>query len=213
MSTEINKLNDSIPKLQTIKNNVDHNLVTSAKKEVENVKRKKPADLIKLPARRQLNPGYILSLYEVIDTNQVSTLGEAIKVVEDRFERAELNQQLKMQIAESQKELQKTIGQGLNEVNNNLADLGTTVKKSTREIGRGLKQTNNQLMRVNDNINELSNNVIGSAQNIEAAIIASNNTDKEISDTLRVIEQNNVEYARKSQQMIAVSQNGHKQII
>lgn len=171
--SKINQLNNYLPKLQDIKNEVDNNLLTKANAKLQEVKAVAPNNLAKIPSRRLGNSAYLLLLYEVIDTDQASSLGDAVRIVEDRFERAELNENLRRQIFESQKSLEKALKWATNTAVAEINGVSQELQKSTEKL-------NNELSNISVNINDLNQSVINNGMAIVNELQENNLKTEEI---------------------------------
>lgn len=170
IKSKISQLNSYLPKLQDIKNDVDNNLLTKANAELQEVKESAPNNLAKIPSRRLGNSAYLLLLYEVIDTDQASSLGDAVRIVEDRFERAELNENLRQQIFESQKSLEKTLKWATN----------TAVAEINGVSQELQKKLSNELSNISVNINDLNQSVVNNGMAIVNELQENNLQNDEI---------------------------------
>lgn len=173
IKSKISQLNNYLPKLQDIKNDVDNNLLTKANAELQEVKESAPNNLAKIPSRRLGNSAYLLLLYEVIDTDQASSLGDAVRIVEDRFERAELNENLRRQIFESQKSLEKTLKWATNTAVSEINGVSQELQKSTEKLS-------NELSNISVNINDLNQSVVNNGMAIVNELQENNLQNDEI---------------------------------
>lgn len=180
--------------IEKIKANIDNKLIPDAKSNITQLENN-DIDLIKVPSKHEDNPDYYLSLFEIIDTDQAKELGEAIKIAEDRYQRAELNADLKTQLVASQKAIENTIRQTANNISQSLNKINTNISG----LNNGFKEVNQSLQGVNNSINYVNQTIATQGELIQTQLRMNNansialnsqlqdlqNTADYISDTMR----------------------------
>lgn len=134
--------------------------------------------LIDVPLKRFGNLNYYADLYEIVRTEQALTAEDAVRLAEDRWQRAEQNLALRQEIHNNGILLQNTIENGIQTVSGEL----DTITSQQKMIQTGIENTNNQLLKVNDGINIIDTNVKNGARAITSSIDSSS---KRISNSIQ----------------------------
>ena len=150
-----------------------------------------------VPRRRQFNWGYYEDLYELIKTEQAKEIPDAIRLLEDRYQRAELTNELKIQIQKSGQMLaieMENLGQNLND------NMTKTIKQQNRVLTEQIQRNTNRLSQVQSTIYRSTNSVISSLNDLDASInglhadttslnVGLNNFQNEVNDGIKTINQ------------------------
>lgn len=120
-----------------------------------------------VPQQHQFNWGYYGGLYEIIETGQAKEIPDAIRILEDRYQRAELFAGLKQQLQKSERRLSEVIKETSQNIIN---DLTQTINKQTYDITGQIQNNTNQLSMVQDTISNSTNNVLSSLNYINSSV-------------------------------------------
>ncbi|MDB6232844.1 hypothetical protein [Lactobacillus amylovorus] len=120
-----------------------------------------------VPQQHQFNWGYYGGLYEIIETGQAKEIPDAIRILEDRYQRAELVAGLKQQLQKSERRLAEVIKETSQNIIN---DLTQTINKQTSAITGQIQNNTNQLSMVQDTISNSTNNVLSSLNYLNSSV-------------------------------------------
>ncbi|MCT3402646.1 hypothetical protein [Lactobacillus helveticus] len=120
-----------------------------------------------IPQQHQFNWGYYGGLYEIIETGQAKEIPDAIRILEDRYQRAELVASLKQQLQKSERRLSEVIKETSQNIIN---DLTQTINKQTVAITGQIQNNTNQLSMVQDTISNSTNNVLSSLNYLNSSV-------------------------------------------
>ncbi|MCO0808279.1 hypothetical protein QFX17_09940 [Lactobacillus helveticus] len=120
-----------------------------------------------VPQQHQFNWGYYGGLYEIIETGQAKEIPDAIRILEDRYQRAELFAGLKQQLQKSERRLSEVIKETSQNIIN---DLTQTINKQTYAITGQIQNNTNQLSMVQDTISNSTNNVLSSLNYLNSSV-------------------------------------------
>lgn len=183
----IKRLQASKENLLESKNNIDTNVIPSIEHSLQAFE-SSATDLIKVPTKHQNNLNYYLSLYEVVDTEQANSLGDAIRIVEDRYQRAELNAELRAQIVASQKALETTIRQSADQIVGSIRQGFNTLHQDLQQINAQFTSVNKQVQSTNAQLVKLNTDVDGHLEAIRSLINAG-----QASNAMLISEMNNIQ--------------------
>lgn len=185
MIPTVNNYQSYLSELQKIKSNIDKDFLPRAQKQLKAVK-DDGIKVMKVPLKRQYDPNFYSSLYEVVDTSQAQNLGEAVRIVEDRFERAELNQNLKNQLVENQTVYKQRLDQLGNQISGKLQQLNQNLS----QINQGLVKSTNQLQNINQNLMNVDASITQQTNAIDAYMVQNNITANDIEDSIKDVNSN-----------------------
>lgn len=153
------------------------NYLKQAQKFGDLLKSKKDS-FIDVPLKRFGNLNYYADLYEIVRTEQALTAGDAVRLAEDRWERAEQNLALRQEIHNNGVLLQNSIEKGIQTVSGEL----DTITTQQKMIQTGIENTNDQLSKVNNGISIIDTNVKSGARAITSSIDSSS---RKINNTIQ----------------------------
>ena len=107
-SIQVSTTMESIDDCKKLINKIDEKYIPEVKQQLVIIENNKP-NLITVPASRKNESKFYLSLYDVVNSDQANSLGEAIRIVEDRTESGERTRAILNQIIASQHAIQNTI--------------------------------------------------------------------------------------------------------
>jgi len=160
---------------QTI-NKINENFLPEIKKKIEIIEKNKP-ELITVPIARRKDSNFYLLLYDVINSDQAMSLGEGVKIVEDRTESNEHTTAILNQIVASQHALQDTLIKGENKIIDNL-------NQNFEEIYEKVDSVNEKLDSIQTSVSSASSDILYKQDELIEQLKINNFKSKEIEDTL-----------------------------
>lgn len=160
---------------QTI-NKINENFLPEIKKKIEIIEKNKP-ELITVPIARRKDSNFYLLLYDVINSDQAMSLGEGVKIVEDRTESNEHTTAILNQIVASQHALQDTLIKGENKIIDNL-------NQNFEEIYEKVDSVNEKLDSIQTSVSSTSSDILYKQDELIEQLKINNFKSKEIEDTL-----------------------------
>ncbi len=158
---------------QTI-NKINENFLPEIKKKI--IEKNKP-ELITVPIARRKDSNFYLLLYDVINSDQAMSLGEGVKIVEDRTESNEHTTAILNQIVASQHALQDTLIKGENKIIDNL-------NQNFEEIYEKVDSVNEKLDSIQTSVSSASSDILYKQDELIEQLKIKNFKSKEIEDTL-----------------------------
>lgn len=168
-ATDLADIQAYLNELNSIKNNIDTNLLPEAENSLQEIEDNKP-NLINVPVRRMTDPNFYLSLYEVINTEQADNMGSAIKIVEDRFEAAENSAEVRKQIVESQHAIQNTILNSAKEITSTINSGLKTMNANLMEVSQGIQKANDRMDTLDSNLKRINNNIAENTKEVASQL-------------------------------------------
>src|SRR5699024_9200562 len=160
---------------QTI-NKINENFLPEIKKKIEIIEKNK-TEIITVPIASRKESNFYLLLYDVINSDKSMSLGEGVKIVEDRTESNEHTTAILNQIVASQHALQDTLIKGENKIIDNL-------NQNFEEIYEKVDSVNEKLDSIQTSVSSASSNILYKQDELIEQLKINNFKSKEIEDTL-----------------------------
>ncbi|QNQ82324.1 hypothetical protein FP435_03450 [Lactobacillus sp. PV037] len=123
---------------------------------------------IDVPAKRFGNLKYYAELYELVRTEQALTAGDAVRLAEDRWGRAEENLALRQDIERNSTLMRNTVEKGFR----NVSDKLEIIIEQHQEIRNGIENIKEELKDIKQGVNVIDTDMKNSADNITSSINA-----------------------------------------
>lgn len=161
---EIKSANEDLEILLRNKKYYKDTLLPQTENKLKQLEIDKPT-LINLPIQYKGDPNFLVALYDVIDTDQAASVGDGIKIVQDRFLNKDLAKSIANQIKQSQVALQQTINDKAQAITSSVDGLNNTFLQKANEINKNVMETNKRITNVGQNmtadLNSLNASVVG----------------------------------------------------
>lgn len=127
----------------------------------------KNTDHFIVPRKHRFNWGYYVDLFEIIETEQAKEIPDAIRILEDRYQRAELAGVLNMQIQRSKQKLSAVIEGSAQSIEENITG---TINQQNKVLENQMRRNANQLNQVQNTINKSTDCVSSALNNLNVFI-------------------------------------------
>lgn len=132
---------------------------------------------IDVPSKRFGNLNYYAELYELVYTEQALTAGDAVRLAEDRWERAEQNLALRQDIERNSILMRNTIEKDFRNISDklekgfcNVSDKLEVIIEQHEVINKGIEDINHKVTLLDKDINVIDADIKNSADNITSSI-------------------------------------------